>query len=168
MRHRHPQQNRRTPRAAWCAGLLALVAVLTATAANAAFLITPPPPFMTADGLYPVVNSSCGLGSPILDPLWGSHECYYPGNTSLNGNCHATAVASVGTGWTGNLSEMVVVNVFWAMNGTTIDPEVKTWIPDLVEDLVAAPYWLRHPIGMPPSSTPIPRRGASRAGRRSL
>lgn len=151
----HLQQIRRTPRAAWCVGLLALVAVLTATAANAfeaesydpnhdpsfAFVTDPQKPFVTADGLYPVVNSSCSASGPVLDPLWGMHECWYPGDGSFNQNCHPRTASSFSTGWTGNLSEMVVVNVFWAMNGTKIDPEVKTWIPDLVEDLVAAPYW---------------------------
>lgn len=164
------QQNRRTSRAAWCAGL-ALVSLLATTAANAldasgydpnhepgfAFLGTPIP-FMTTDGWYPVQNSSCNNVN-FVPPT-----CFYPTSTSSNSECHPFDSLNGGT-LAGNLSAVVFVNVLWAMNGTTIDPEVQTWMPDLLEDLVKSPWWdgaeqftyiSLDPGGTPPSKTTIP------------
>jgi len=146
MRDRQP--NRRTPRAAWCAGLLALVSLLATTAANAldagdydpnhepdlfAFLGTPIP-FMTTDGWYPVQNSYCN-NINIAPPT-----CFYPTSTSSNLQCHPFDNLNGGT-LAGNLSEVVFVNVLWGMNGTTIDPEVQAWVPDFLSDLVESPWW---------------------------
>ena len=91
-----------------------------------------PEAFTTTDGWYPVRNSSCG-------DINAQSSCWFPTDPVKNAECHPFDTLKFGSG--GHLPDPVIVNVFWGINGTTVDSEVQAWSSDFLEDLAESPWW---------------------------